>query len=105
MMTVKIEMQRFTKGKDPICRITTEIIEATHVEIACLRPGFLFEICGKNANNDPFSYYIANPNGSVPEGFASDVEFGSAAYIENAQGSTIHMVRFDMGIKETRDSL
>ncbi len=73
---------------------TTKIIEASEVDIHVLRPRELFEVaCYYDGSN--FTFYIADRFKPKPSGFADEVEFYYAAFVENARGSTTEVVKFD----------
>ncbi len=75
-------------------RFSTKIIEANEVDIHVLRPGELTEVAGIRDDGKSFAFYVADRNKKRPEGFADEVEFYFAAFIENSSGATTESVRF-----------
>jgi len=104
MLTVKIMLERVEDvpdapgGPTTLKRFSTFIVEATEVAVHTLRSQELMEVAithppgGPNAYS---AYYIANRNRPKPEGFAKEVDFYYAAYVENAAGKTVDRVTFD----------
>lgn len=70
-------------------RFSTKLVEATEVYIHWLRAGQLAEIATPTA-----AFYVADRNKGRPAGFADEIEFYYAAYIENSAGKTTEVVQF-----------
>jgi hypothetical protein len=75
-------------------RFSTKIIEANEVDIHVLRPGELTEVAGLRDDGKSFAFYVADRNKPRPAGFADEVDFYFAAFIENSSGATTESVRF-----------
>jgi hypothetical protein len=96
MFTVKLmkEMHVVTDAKgNHKGRFSTKIVEASEVNIHILRPNELAEVSGECDGNN-FAFYISDRNKARPEGFAEEVDFWFAAFIENSSGATTEVVRF-----------
>lgn len=72
---------------------TTLIVEADEVKIHNLRNSDLFEVAG-SCGARSFAYYVADREKPRPWGFADEIDFYYAAYVENASGKTVEAVRF-----------
>jgi len=74
---------------------STKIVQGIEVDVHRLRPNELYEISVQHDREGHNSaYYIADSGKPPPSGFAKEIEFYYAAYIENAQGATTEVVRF-----------
>lgn len=76
------------------CTFTTKLLEAGEVDIHTLRPGRLFSVEGMTPDGKSFAYYVADRNEPRPEGFAPEIDFYYAAFIENSAGATTEIVKF-----------
>jgi hypothetical protein len=92
MLTVKLTRETGGIGDATPVRIT-KILEADEVEITKLRYGEIYDVSGFYRDNE-FSFYLADPEKSRPEGFAANIIFWEEAYIENSSGATTEVVRF-----------
>lgn len=84
----------------PVTVFSTKIVEAEQVDIHYLRNGALVEIAvhepvpaAKGAPSG-MAFYLADRDKPRPEGFADEVDFYYAAYVENAHGATTQVVKF-----------
>lgn len=77
----------------PVYRFSTRLVEATEVIIHTLRAGELYEVATTNGDHSD-AFYICDHVKGRPAGFADDVDFYYAAFIENAAGRTTDSVRF-----------
>ena len=91
MLTVKLMKATRYPGESDT-RFSTKLVEATEVDIHILRPGELYEVSARNGELRS-AYYIADPEKGRPKGFADEVDFYYAAYVENSSGATTEMVR------------
>jgi len=101
MLTVKVmrvlpELPNIEGGTGYIkpCRFSTKIVEADEVEIHTHRPGELYSVEGSCKDGSSFAFYISDSYKPKPEGFADEVVFWYAAYIENSNGATTEVVKF-----------
>jgi hypothetical protein len=98
MLTVKL--YRTIKGRplgedsDFPAKRVIKIVETDEVDIYTLRPGELYEIAGTSHTGKSFAYYISDDRQPRPNGFADEIEFYYAAYVENSSGATTEAVTF-----------
>ena len=95
MLTVKVMKQMRDLGGAPIPgKFSTRIVEASEVDIHMLRPGELYEVAANYPGSGVAAFYIADNAKPRPEGFADEVDFWYAAYIENSAGATTEVIKF-----------
>lgn len=92
MLTIKLYGKRHSH--------LTKILEAREVDVVSLRDG-LFSIELTDATGSSQAFYVADPARPRPVGFADEVEFWHAAYVENANGRTTDSVRFLAPVDKT----
>lgn len=103
MLTIKLMKAAQTTdagvGEDanvPRTVFSTKILEAEEVTIYDHRPGELAEVAIVQPSSvlpKHLAFYLA-PRGKRPAGFADEVDFYYAAFIENSRGSTTQSVTF-----------
>jgi hypothetical protein len=98
MFTVKL--YRTIKGR-PLgedsyfpAKSATKLVEAEEVTVYLLRHDELYHVVGLTPGGRPFAFYVANDEKPRPPGFADDIDFYYAAYIENSAGATTETVKF-----------
>lgn len=101
MFTIKLMMARNLRGPNdpstderPQFLFSTKIVEGVEIDVHILRHNELSEIAVLHADGKTSAFYIANRDKPRPEGFADEVVFYYAAYIENATGKTTEKVTF-----------
>lgn len=94
MLTVKVMRRRSASpAESDVGLFSTKIIEAEEVDVHILRPGELTEVAAR-CGDRTFAFYIIPRDAKRPDGFADEVEFHYAAFIENAAGATTEIVKF-----------
>jgi len=84
-----------TDGSSRPIVFSTKIVQGLEVDVHQLRPNELVEVAVRHDNEGHNTAFYVAPSGRPrPEGFADEIEFYYAAYIENAHGATTEVVKF-----------